>query len=184
MVSKRIAAMEQIELYSARDIRRLPLNQERIQLDNNRKRSPYAIFAIVFFGAMRQLTRLEQRWYVRGFLPADAAPNDNEFDQSDPFFSEYYFLLTTDQKRNFNRCLMIACMRCGRAVFNNYRSNEQLAWSMRATESNALPILGLYTHRPPQLQGQRIDESWSVHLYSDTVYCFRSIIYSLKHIIN
>ena len=79
---------------------------------------------------------------------------------------------------------MIACMRSDQAVFNNYGANEQLAWSMRANESNALPILGLYTHRPPQLQGQRIDESWSVHLYSDTVYCFRSIIYSLKHIIN
>ena len=118
VISNRIEAMHAIELYSARDIRRLPLNQERIQLDNNRKRSPYAIFAIVFFGAMRQLTRLERRFYVRGFLPADAAPN--ELDQDDPFFSEYYFLLTTDQKRNFNQCLMIACMRCGRAVFNNY----------------------------------------------------------------
>ena len=49
MVSNRIKAMHAIELYSARDIRRLPLNQERIQLDNNRKRSPYSAFAIVFF---------------------------------------------------------------------------------------------------------------------------------------
>ena len=48
MVSNRIEAMHTIELYSARDIRRLPLDMERIQLDNNRKRSPYAIFAIVF----------------------------------------------------------------------------------------------------------------------------------------
>ena len=47
--SEGIATMEQIERYSARDIWRLPLNQEQIQLDNNRKRSPYAIFAIVFF---------------------------------------------------------------------------------------------------------------------------------------
>ena len=109
MVSKQIAAMEQIELYSARDICRLPLNQEQIQLDNNRRRSPYAIFAIVFFGAMRQLTRLERRFYVRGFLPADAAPN--KLDQDDPFFSKYYFLLTTEQKRNFNQYLMIACIR-------------------------------------------------------------------------
>ena len=46
--SKQIAAMEQIELYSTRDIRRLPLNQEQIQLDNNRKRSPYSVFAIIF----------------------------------------------------------------------------------------------------------------------------------------
>ena len=121
-----IAAMEQIERYSARDIRRLPLDKERIQLDNNRKRSPYAIFGLVFFGAMRQLTRLERRWYVRGYLPADAAPG--ELDQDDPFFSEYYFLLTTDQKRNFNRCMMIACMRCGRAVFNNYGANKLIAW--------------------------------------------------------
>ena len=81
------------------------------------------------------LTRLERRWYVRGYLPADAAPaTDNEFDQSDPFFSE---------------CLMVACMRCGRAVFNNYGANEKIAWLMRANESNALPILGLYTQRPP-----------------------------------
>ena len=106
-----IEAMHVIELYSARDIRRLPLNQERIQLDNNRKRSPYSVFAIIFFGAMRNLTRLECRWYVRGFLPAVAAPVDNnKFDQSDYFFSEYYYLLTTEQKRNFNRLLMIACM--------------------------------------------------------------------------
>ena len=101
MVSDRIEAMHTIELYSARNIWRLPLNQEQIQLDNNRKRSPYAIFAIVFFGAMRQLTRLERRWYVRGYLPADAA-NDNEYDDDDPFFSEYYYLLTTEQKKNFN----------------------------------------------------------------------------------
>ena len=101
MASERIAAMERIELYSARDIRRLPLNQERIQLDNNRKRSPYAIFAIIFFGAMRMLTRLERRWYVRGFLPVDAAAAD-EYDDDDPFFSEYYYLLTTEQKKNFN----------------------------------------------------------------------------------
>ena len=47
-------------------------------------------------------------------------------------------------------------------------------------KSNALPILGLYTQQPPQLQ-ERIDDSWKVHLYSDTIYCFRSIIYSLKH---
>ena len=131
---------------------------------------------------MRNLTRLERRWYVRGFLPADAAAAD-EYDDDDPFFSEYYYLLTTEQKRNFNRCLMIACMRSGRAVFNNYGANEQLAWSMQATASNALPILGLYTQRPPQLQG-RIDDSWKVHLYSNMVYCFCSIIYSLKHIIN
>ena len=138
---------------------------------------------LFFFGAMRNLTRLERRWYVRGFLPVDAAAA-NEYDDDDPFFSEYYYLLTTEQKRNFNRCLMIAYMRCGRAVFNNYGANEQLAWAMWATESNALPILGLYIQRPPQLQGQRIDNAWKVHLYSDTVYCFRSIIYSLKHIIN
>ena len=101
MVSNRIKAMHAIKRYSARDIRRLPLNQERIQLDNNRKRLPYSVFAIVFFGAMRNLTRLERRWYVRGFLPADAAAAD-EYDNDDPFFSEYYYLLTTDQKRNFN----------------------------------------------------------------------------------
>ena len=39
---------------------------------------------------------------------------------------------------------MISCIRCGRAVFNNYRADEQIAWSMRATESNALPVLGLH----------------------------------------
>ena len=183
VVSNRIEAMHAIELYSARDIRRLPLNQEQIQLDNNRKRLPYSVFAIVFLGAMRYLTRLERWWYVRGYLPTKAGNIDNEYNEEDPFFSKYYFLLTTDQKRNFNRCMMIACMRCGRAVFNNYQSNEQLAWSIRANKSNALPILGLYTQRPPQLQG-RIDDSWKVHLYSDTIYCFWSIIYSLKHIIN
>ena len=46
--SEGIAAMERIELYSARDIRRLPLDVERIQLDNNRRQLPYAIFALVF----------------------------------------------------------------------------------------------------------------------------------------
>ena len=75
-----IEAMHAIERYSARDIRRLPLDKERIQLDNNRKRSPYAIFALVFFGAMRQLTRPEQRWYVRGFLPTEAAAGDIDDD--------------------------------------------------------------------------------------------------------
>ena len=44
-----IKAMHAIERYSTRDIRRLPLDKERIQLDNNRKRSPYAIFGLVFF---------------------------------------------------------------------------------------------------------------------------------------
>ena len=52
---------------------------------------------------------------------------------------------------------------------------------MFATASNALPILGLYTQRPSQSQGQRIDESWSVHLYNDTVHCLRSVAYSLRH---
>ena len=69
VVSDGIEAMHAIELYSARDIRRLPLDVEIIQLDNNRRRLPYAIFALVFFGEMRKLTRLERRWYVRGFLP-------------------------------------------------------------------------------------------------------------------
>ena len=48
MVSNHIKAMHTIELYSARDIRRLPLNQEQIQLDNNRKRLAYSVFAIIF----------------------------------------------------------------------------------------------------------------------------------------
>ena len=48
MVSDRMEAMHTIELYSATDIRSLPLNQEQIQLDNNRKCSPYSVFAIVF----------------------------------------------------------------------------------------------------------------------------------------
>ena len=50
---------------------------------------------------------------------------------------------------------------------------------MRATASNALPILGLYTQQPQQLQ--RIDNTWKVHLYSDTVYCLQLIAYLLRH---
>ena len=176
MVSNRIEAMHAIELYSARDIWRLPLDKEKIQLNNNRKRSPYAIFAIVFFGAMRQLNRLERRWYVRSYLPDNI---DDKYNEEDPFFSEYYYLLTTEQKRNFNRCLMIACMHCGRAVFNNYGANENIAWSMRATESNALPVLGLLSQRPSYLNN--LDDSWSVHLYNDTLHCLRLIAYSLRH---
>ena len=129
---------------------------------------------------MRQLTRLERRWYVRGFLPADAVAA-NEYDEYDPFFSEYYFLLRAEQKRNFNWFLMIACMQCGRAVFNNYVANQQLAWSTQANDSNALPILGLYLHCLPQLIC--FDNSWKVHLYGDTIYCFCLMIHLLKHII-
>ena len=124
---------------------------------------------------------MERHWYVREYLPADTAPAaNNEFDQSDPFLSEYYYLLTTEQKRNFNRCLMIACIRCGRVVFNNDRANEQQAWLMQAIASNALPILGLYIQQPPQLRG-RIDDSWKVHLYSNTVHCLKSIADSPCH---
>ena len=48
--SKQIATMETIEYYSPRDIKHLPLDKEQIQLDNNRRRLPYAIFALVFLG--------------------------------------------------------------------------------------------------------------------------------------
>ena len=72
-------------------------------------------------------------------------------------------------------------MRCSRAVFNNYSANEQLAWSIQANKLNSLPILGLYPQWPPQLQGQRIDNVWKVHLYSNMVYCLRLIAYSLCH---
>ena len=124
VVSDRIGAMHAIELYLARDIRRLPLNQEQIQLDNNRKRSPYAIFAIVFFGAMRQLTRLERCWYVRGFLPTEAGNIDDEFNEDDPFYTDHYYMMAPREKQLYNQALMIACMRCGRAVFNNYGANQ------------------------------------------------------------
>ena len=100
--SEQIAAMEQIERYSARDIQHLPLDKERIQLDNNRKRSPYAIFALVFFGAMRQLTRLEQHWYVRGFLPTQAGNIDNEYYEDDPFYIDHYYLMPPREQQLYN----------------------------------------------------------------------------------
>ena len=76
MVSDRIEAMHAIERYSARDIRRLPLNQEQIQLDSNRKRSPYSVFAIIFFGAMRQLTRLERLFMSEAFYQRTLHPTN------------------------------------------------------------------------------------------------------------
>ena len=102
--SKQIAAMDIIEFYLARDIQCLPLDKERIQLDNNRKRSPYAIFGLVFFGSMRQLTRLEQRWYVRGFLPTEATAGniDDKYDKEDPFYIDHYFLMPPREQQLYN----------------------------------------------------------------------------------
>ena len=102
MVSNCIKAMHAIERYSARDIRRLPLDKERIQLDNNRKRSPYAIFGLVFFGSMRQLTRLERRWYVRGFLPTKAGDIADEYNEEDPFYTDHYYRMPPREKQLYN----------------------------------------------------------------------------------
>ena len=104
--SKQIKTMHAIERYSARNICRLPLDKERIQLDNNRRRSPYAIFALVFFGSMRQLARLEQRWYVCFFLTTEASNIDNKYDEKDPFYIDHYYLMPPREQQLYNQALL------------------------------------------------------------------------------